>query len=126
VVNRPTLADRNNNPGNLRFAGQTGAVLGDKGFARFPTPQDGFNALKRQIVLDAKRSLTAGQFIFKYAPPNENNTNGYLKFFCHHLLCTPDTPLKIIVSKNGLTRVAHVISMQEDFKYYDRVIRHLR
>ena len=125
-MKRPTLADRNNNPGNLRFAGQKGAILGDKGFARFPTPQDGFNALKRQILLDAKRGLLAGQFIHKYAPPNENNTNGYLRFFCHHLNCFPDTPLKVIIAGNGLTRVGHVISMQEDFDYFQRVVKHLQ
>jgi hypothetical protein len=124
-MKRPTLADRNNNPGNLRFAGQRGAVLGDKGFARFNTPQDGFNALKRQILLDSKRGLVAGQFIHKYAPPNENNTIGYTRFFCHQLRCTPDTPLKVVVAQNGITRVGHVISMQEDREYFNRVVQYL-
>lgn len=40
---------RNNNPGNLKFAGQPGATLGDNGFAVFQSMDDGFAALNRQL-----------------------------------------------------------------------------
>lgn len=73
-----TLAYRNNNPGNLRFAGQAGATQGEGGFAKFSTPEAGYAALKAQIQLDASRGLTLGQFINKYAPPTENDTNLYI------------------------------------------------
>jgi hypothetical protein len=122
---RITLAERNNNPGNLRFAKQRGAVLGAKGFAKFRTPQEGFEALKRQILFDVARNLTAAEFIHKYAPPHENNTNNYLKFFCIKLNAIPTDLLKDIVSNNGLTMVAKVISMQEDYKFYIKAIRNL-
>jgi len=73
------LAYVNNNPGNLRFAGQDGAVNGEKGFAKFPTPEAGVRALQNQIKLDASRNLTLAQFINKYAPPTENNTSKYIQ-----------------------------------------------
>lgn len=73
-----SLAQRQNNPGNLKYAGQPGAVRGDKGFAKFPTPQAGFQALQNQILLDAKRGHTLETFIYKYAPPKENNTLRYI------------------------------------------------
>lgn len=73
-----TLAQRQNNPGNLRFAKQVGAVKGDKGFAKFSTLEQGWNALRAQIALDAKRGHTLETFIHKYAPPHENNTKRYL------------------------------------------------
>lgn len=77
--NKPgTLAQRQNNPGNLRFVGQQGAVAGDKGFARFPTLDAGWSALHRQINLDASRGKTLEQFVYKYAPPVENNSAAYL------------------------------------------------
>lgn len=75
-----SLAQRQNNPGNLKFVGQKNAVLGAKGFAKFKTPQDGFNALHNQIVLDAKRGHTLETFLYKYAPPKENNTLKYIAF----------------------------------------------
>lgn len=74
------LAIRNNNPGNLRFAGQKGASKGENGFARFETPEAGLTAMRRQIVLDTQeRGLTLDTFINKYAPPVENETTKYLK-----------------------------------------------
>jgi hypothetical protein len=43
------LARVNNNPGNLKYIGQSGAVEGEKGFARFVTLEDGWNALENDI-----------------------------------------------------------------------------
>lgn len=44
------LAVVNNNPGNLRFIGQAGATQGEGGFARFATVEDGYRALKNDIL----------------------------------------------------------------------------
>lgn len=73
------LAFVNNNPGNLKFAGQKGAVRGEKGFAKFSNPQQGYSALKNQIKLDADRGLTLTKFVSKFAPPTENNTKQYIQ-----------------------------------------------
>ena len=60
-----------NNPGALMFAGQTGAtpyrVVGRDGkllgtFAQFRTPQDGWNALYRQIQINADKGTTIYTF----------------------------------------------------------------
>jgi hypothetical protein len=72
------LAYVNNNPANLKFAGQQGAVKGEKGFAKFSSPEAGVQALERQIQLDTSRGLTLEQFINKFAPPSENDTNTYI------------------------------------------------
>ncbi len=45
----------NNNPGNLVYAGQTGATLGAGGFAKFPTYDAGVAAAQAQISLDLSR-----------------------------------------------------------------------
>ena len=79
-------AQRNNNPLNLRFAKQKDATgKDDDGFAIFPTPQAGWRAAHHQIKLDQKKGLTLKEFIFKFAPPNENDTNAYLEFVEDHL-----------------------------------------
>jgi len=74
------LAVRNNNPGNLKFVGQQNAVKGEKDFAKFATPEEGMLAMRKQIILDTQtRGKTLSEFINKYAPPSENETDKYLK-----------------------------------------------
>lgn len=80
-IGQGTLAARNNNPGNLRYAGQPGATQGEGGFARFETPEAGYEALKAQIELDKSRGMTVQEFVSKYAPPSENDTATYIKQF---------------------------------------------
>ena len=87
-----TLAQRNNNPGNLRAGvGQTGTD--SKGYAIFPDAQTGWAALYNQISLDSNRGLTLSQFINKYSPPSENDTQNYLNYLTGQLGVPADTPL---------------------------------
>lgn len=89
-----SVAARNNNPGNLRYVGQTGAIGQDaQGFAVFPDLSTGQAALNAQINLDSSRGLTLGQFIAKYAPPSENNTSNYLSFVSQQTGVDPNTTL---------------------------------
>lgn len=88
-----SLAQRNNNPGNLRFVGQAGAVQGQGGFAAFPTPEAGQQALLDQINLDASRGMTLTQFVNSYAPPSENDTSNYLNFVSSQTGIDPNSSL---------------------------------
>ena len=87
------LAALNNNPGNLKFAHQTGATPGVGGFARFESPEGGYQALMNQIRLDASRGYTLSQYITKYAPPSENDTALYIEQACQSLGIDANTPL---------------------------------
>lgn len=90
----PNHGQRNNNPGNIRVYGwkkgmdpaeamrrakKQGAEGYDptSGFLKFSSPEAGFKGLDRQLGIDAKRGLSVGQLIEKYAPPSENNTAAY-------------------------------------------------
>ena len=75
-----SLAQRNLNPGNLKFHNQPGSVQGEKGFAKFKSIEEGYSALNRQIAKDTGRGMTLKQFTYKYAPPSENKTENYYKF----------------------------------------------
>lgn len=76
-----SVSFRNNNPGNLKYAGQPAATGADaSGFAIFPDYQSGFDALKAQLALDASRNpgWTLTQFFSKYLggdPYNPQTTN---------------------------------------------------
>lgn len=90
----PKAAPRTrNNPGDLRFAGQKNATapgwvsgrntpppiatfVGD-GFA--PGAKYGATALFRDVWAKVVTGMTFRQIIMVYAPPNENDTAGYIK-----------------------------------------------
>lgn len=100
------IAFENNNPGNLQFANQTGATMGEPRYnknneivahwAKFETPEDGFIAVINQIKLDAGRGLNLRDFISKYAPNSENKTTEYLEF------------VKNTLSKSGYEKLSDV------------------
>lgn len=88
---------RNNNPGNLNFAGQAGATKesGPGGrFAVFGSMQEGVAALVKQIGLYVKRGKnTIRKIIDTYAPAFENNTGAYIAAVSRALGIGPDDPL---------------------------------
>lgn len=70
---RPSLAKRNNNPGNIRRWGRRAVYIGDrratpeemakgKGYVRFPRLADGWDALYKQITINIERGLTLREF----------------------------------------------------------------
>jgi hypothetical protein len=105
----------NNNPGNLRFAGQPGATLGANGFAKFPTLAAGIAAANRQLDLYATRGVnTISKIISKWAPTSENDTAGYIAAVSKQLgkganveLTPADRQrlLQAIFNKEGVNRV---------------------
>lgn len=97
-----SLAYRNNNPGNLVFAGQPGATPGAGGFAAFDSYADGRAALVNQIDLDATRgtdvngnpTTTVAQLIASWAPPSQNDTATYVANVSASTGFDPNAPLE--------------------------------
>lgn len=81
VSRLPSRAERNNNPGNIEFRGQAGAVPEDGSgrFAKFSSTADGVAALVSQLRRYGARGRdTLTKIMEKYAPPEENNTKAYI------------------------------------------------
>lgn len=91
---------RNNNFGNLVYAGQEGARLenanakGERRFARFETPEEGFRALGNQLMsyyngtskaVGYEKLQSIAEIFPKYAPVSENNTQGYMNALSQQL-----------------------------------------
>ena len=89
-------AFRNNNPGNLAYAGQPGATKDPDGFAVFPDYKSGWEALNRQIAADAKRGLSIRQFTAKYARDSVkgNNPEQYARDLATSLGKSVDDPIQ--------------------------------
>lgn len=91
-----SVAYRNNNPGNLMYVGQAGAVLAPEGFfAKFPTAAAGRAALENQIQIYADRGLTISGMTAIYAPKGHGNNDpvAYANAIAGKLGVSPDTPL---------------------------------
>jgi hypothetical protein len=92
---------RNCNPGNLKYAGQTGATgQDDGGFAVFPDYETGFAALERQIELALlgyagySAEMTLLEFFERYSP--DGSAENYSAFVAGKLGVMPGTKLKDI------------------------------
>lgn len=96
---------RNNNPGNLKFAGQPGAEKDEEtGFAMFKTKKDGEHALAAQIraAVDGKSSvfhpeMSLEEFFKAYAPSKDHNHPvDYARFVASQINTSTDKSLKQI------------------------------
>jgi hypothetical protein len=81
-----SVPNRDNNPGDLRHSPHSFHTPSDpNGIGQIPTRAQGWEDLERQLTLFAQRGLTLQQAIYEFAPPNENNSAGYLAFVCNEL-----------------------------------------
>lgn len=94
---------RNFNPGNIRHAKgvrwQGMAVAqGDTAFVQFTAPRWGIRAIARVLItyqdkrlaVDGSRIDTVREFIERWAPPSENDTNSYTVTVARALGLHPD------------------------------------
>ncbi|MBX7225027.1 MAG: glycoside hydrolase family protein [Chitinophagales bacterium] len=110
---------RNNNPGNIRLTDQKweGKVPNkdntDKSFEQFTSYAYGVRALivlLKNYITKGRNTITA---IFgAYAPPNENNTQNYIRFVAERLGVGADAPLSL--TKNILKELAQAIAKMEN------------
>ena len=93
---------RNNNPGNIRWGNEWQGLVPneertDKSFCQFKKPSYGLRAIvKVMFTYKDKYGLeTVEAIINRYAPTNENNTQGYIKRVCEKLGVRADQPIKL-------------------------------
>lgn len=113
-IPRPVLL---NNPGDLE---KGPAWLGlsvdqpDQRFAKFVTPAHGFRALCRVLLTyqDKHDLSTVREFVNRWAPPNENDTEAYIHLVANYLGVDPDAPLDMR-DQTTLGKFAYAISTEE-------------
>lgn len=112
----PNIPTSTNNPGDLRFAGQSGAQSSSAGFAQFSNPQQGYAALLNQIQTDINNhpDWTLEDFATNYAPPSQNNTGQYTANLANKIGVAPNTKIGTLQSKIG--NFADAIASNEGFQ----------
>ncbi|MDT9810401.1 lytic transglycosylase [Citrobacter freundii] len=116
--------ERNNNPGNLNFAGQAGAELERPGgrFARFETAFDGLRALSRQLMLYAGRGINSvEQIISTWAPASDNNnTAAYIQAVSQRLGVDPRVALNMKDPQTMSALMSSIIHHENGRNIYSR------
>jgi uncharacterized FlgJ-related protein len=77
-----TLAQQNNNPGNIRFNNQDGAVRGAGGFAKWNSMDQGIEAYFKLLDRGYRSFIDNKDWsglVNKYAPPSENDSGAYTR-----------------------------------------------
>ena len=116
--------ERNNNPGNLNFAGQAGASLESPGgrFARFETSFDGLRALSRQLMLYAGRGINSVEKIIStWAPASDNNnTAAYIQAVSQRLGVDPRVALNMKDPQTMSALMSSIIHHENGRNIYSR------
>ncbi|EMG6580863.1 structural protein [Providencia huaxiensis] len=92
--------ERNNNPGNIRHGSKwqgLSSTQTDKDFCQFISPEYGIRAIFVLMrTYEKKYGLcSVRQIINRYAPPNENNTEGYIQRAAKTLGVSPEDCLTV-------------------------------
>lgn len=110
---------RNNNCGNLRLSKDKWHGLRekqtDKEFFQFTEMKWGYRALIRTLQNYRKKHgcQTISDFIKRWAPHTENNTNGYIQRVCKELE-VPSTFVPDVDDKDTMCAFAAAISLVEN------------
>lgn len=113
-----TLAEKNNNPGNIR--GNTG--IG--GFAGYASEQEGWDAMTRQLMsyfngtsaaAGNKRLQSVNDIINTWAPPSENDTDSYVKEVASYMGVGPKDQLNL-ADPTVMAKLRTAMARREGFK----------
>jgi len=107
------LKVKRNNPGNLRYARQPHA-WSKNGFAAFPNIVIGFRALIKQVEIYQNKNVSVRQFLSKYSPHSENDTEWLIKCMANALQVTEDTNIKKI---NTVLLAQYIVKQEYSIKY---------
>jgi hypothetical protein len=109
-----------NNPFSLRGENipWKGKIGFERGFSVFDSIDSGLRAGYRDIRVKFRNGLdTVRKIITVYAPPSENNTDGYIKFVSDRLNVEPDQTLTF--EKHGLDFGKAIVRMEHSQTYPD-------
>ena len=109
---------RNFNSGNIisgSFAEANGSIGSDGVMAIFPSREIGRKAIETLLRGPSYRDLTIRDAIFRYAPPNENDSNGYVSFVSQETGLPHNTVLSTLLI-GDLRRIVAAIEKMEGWE----------
>ncbi|HDU8431998.1 TPA: structural protein, partial [Morganella morganii] len=126
-MSKPARGERNNNPGNIDYnpANKWQGQLPhdpkiESRFCRFQSPEYGIRAIYKLLqTYQTKYGLNSVKAIInKYAPPNENNTAGYINRAAADIGIDINDHLNTKDKKTGIALATAIVGVELGYQPY--------
>lgn len=119
--------ERNNNPGNIRHGSKwqgLSAEQTDKDFCQFISPEYGIRAIYKLLQTYQKKYTlnTIKKIINRYAPPNENNTIGYINRASKEIGIEIDTPINTQLKNITIPLAVAIVNIELGYQPYSEKV----
>lgn len=120
-----TLADRNNNPGNIR------GRSGQGGFAGYSSEQEGWDAMSNQLMryyngtsraAGLRKLRTVKDIISTWAPDSENDTASYIKQVASYMGVSANDQLNL-ADPNVMAKLRTAMARKEGFSNWQNGLK---
>ena len=126
-MTRPARGERNNNPGNIRHGSKwqgLSAQQTDPSFCQFVSPEYGIRAIYKLLqTYQRKYGLnTIRTIINRYAPPNENNTEGYISRASKEIGIDANNPIDTQLKNVTIPLAVAIVNIELGYQPYSQKV----
>ncbi|ASB03316.1 TPA: structural protein [Proteus mirabilis] len=126
-MTRPARGERNNNPGNIRHGSKwqgLSAQQTDKDFCQFVSPEYGIRAIYKLLQTYQKKYElnTVESIIDRYAPPNENNTAGYINRAAKDIGVSVNAPINVSSKPVAIALATAIVGVELGYQPYSQKV----
>lgn len=126
-MTRPARGERNNNPGNIRHGSKwqgLSAQQADKDFCQFVSPEYGIRAIYKLLQTYQKKYElnTVESIIDRYAPPNENNTAGYINRAAKDIGVSVNEPINVSSKPVAIALATAIVGVELGYQPYSQKV----
>lgn len=126
-MTRPARGERNNNPGNIRHGSKwqgLSAQQTDKDFCQFVSPEYGIRAIYKLLQTYQKiyELNTVESIIDRYAPPNENNTTGYINRAAKDIGVSVNEPINVSSKPVAIALATAIVGVELGYQPYSQKV----
>lgn len=126
-MSRPARGERNNNPGNIRHGSKwqgLSAQQTDKDFCQFVSPEYGIRAIYKLLQTYQKKYElnTVESIIDRYAPPNENNTAGYINRAAKDIGVSVNSPINVSSKPVAIALATAIVGVELGYQPYSQKV----
>lgn len=126
-MSRPARGERNNNPGNIRHGSKwqgLSAQQTDKDFCQFVSPEYGIRAIYKLLQTYQKKYElnTVESIIDRYAPPNENNTAGYINRAAKDIGVSVNEPINVSSKSVAIALATAIVGVELGYQPYSQKV----
>ncbi|HHS3623427.1 TPA: structural protein [Proteus mirabilis] len=122
-MTRPARGERNNNPGNIRHGSKwqgLSAQQTDPSFCQFVSPEYGIRAIYVLMrTYEKKYGLCSiREIINRYAPPKENNTEGYIQRVAKELNVSTEDCVSVSKKEVAIALATAIVGVELGYQPY--------